>query len=117
MPTTALRRDASWSLLHGRGFTWRVGGLVQRVWWEAGTGERGLRTDRAVAELELVRGITDDTLAAELTNALNSIATLGALVADPVRHTITARTAAWIHPGSEVAVGAPILGGRGAPGG
>lgn len=100
-----LHLDASWSLHQGRGFTWRVGGLVQRVWWEPGTGEHGQPADRAVAETALVRDITDDTIAAELTNALNGIATMGALAADPVRHTITARTAAWVQAGTEEAVG------------
>lgn len=92
--------DAPWSLHHGRGFTRRVGGLVQRAWSEPGLRTATHATDRAVAEIELVRDIEDTALAAELANALNAMTAMGGLVADPARATIVHRT-------SVVVTGAP----------
>ncbi|MFN8624280.1 MAG: hypothetical protein U0869_26350, partial [Chloroflexota bacterium] len=94
----ALGIDASWSLEGGRGFTWRVGGLVQRVWSEAkrpgpdGVGARW----RVLAETEVVRDVAEPALAAEMCNLLNGIGSMGALVADPARRTIVHRAAAWV---------------------
>lgn len=82
--------DAPWSLRHGRGFSHRTGGLVQRAWSEPGSSPD--RPDRAVAEIELVRGVRDLGLAMELANALNAMATMSALVVDPVRATIALRS-------------------------
>lgn len=84
--------DAPWSLRHGRGFSHRTGGLVQRAWSEPALRSSGHVTDRAIAEMELVRDVRDIGLAMELANALNAMASMGALIVDPARATVVLRT-------------------------
>jgi hypothetical protein len=104
--------DAPWSLRHGRGFTHRTDGLVQRVWSEPASKDAGasaapqrawselspttqpgpaVQIDRAIAEIELVRDVQDLGLATELANALNAMATMGAILVDPARRSIVHR--------------------------
>lgn len=84
--------DAPWSLRHGSGFSSRSGGLVQRAWSEPALRTSGQVTDRAIAEIELVRDVADLGLAMELANALNAMASMGALIVDPARATVILRT-------------------------
>lgn len=94
------RVDADWSVIEHRGYTWWADDHAQRIWAEPGFDDDGIEIFRVTAATELLRGVTDASVAMQAMDAVNGLAAGSALVLDPAEGTIRSVSSMWVHEGS-----------------
>ena len=91
------RVDRQWSEPEERGYSWWAHRLRQRIWAAPGIDDDGIEVARIFVQTDLVRGVTDASVARQAVDVLNAMAVGSALMVDAEAGTVSCVASMWVH--------------------